>query len=134
MYFTYPNFLYFTYFCISLIRKKKFFFLPEGVQISEDVLYIEAHQHEDKTSSEGFEMHLHADQIIQLIYRLSFVPFINLGLVRPRVRPSNGETGQCFYPSVELLTSRDLRVLLQWACQEVWLNYAVISGEISDDF
>ena len=32
-----------------------------------DTKYIEAHQHEDKTSSEGFEMHLHADQIIQLI-------------------------------------------------------------------
>ena len=56
-----------------------------------DTKYIEAHQHEDKTSSEGFEMHLHADQIIQLIYLLSFVPFINLGLVRPRVRPSKTE-------------------------------------------
>ena len=56
-----------------------------------DTKYIEAHQHEGKTSSEGFEMHLHADQIMQLIYRLSFVPFINLWLVRPRVRPSNWE-------------------------------------------
>ena len=37
-----------------------------------DTKYIEAHQHEDKTSSEGFEMHLHADQIIQLrvLFRL----------------------------------------------------------------
>ena len=32
-----------------------------------DTKYIEAHQHEDKTSSEGFEMHLHADRTIPCI-------------------------------------------------------------------